>query len=76
MVFIQKDTFLKKEEVYRIILGSSNMTSAALTSNIEWNTKIISSEQGEVASEIIKEFNNLWNSDYALDFETFMRFIK
>lgn len=74
--FHTKGYIFKKEEVYRIILGSSNMTSAALTSNIEWNTKIISSEQGEVASEIIKEFNNLWNSDYALDFETFYEIYK
>ena len=28
------------------------------------------------ASEIIKEFNNLWNSDYALDFETFYEIYK
>lgn len=27
-------------------------------------------------SEIIKEFNNLWNSDYALDFETFYEIYK
>ena len=55
--FHTKGYIFKKEEVYRIILGSSNMTSAALTSNIEWNTKIISTEHGEVASEIVKEFN-------------------
>lgn len=74
--FHTKGYIFKKEEVYRIILGSSNMTSAALTSNIEWNTKIISTEHGEVASEIVKEFNDLWNSDYALDFETFYEIYK
>lgn len=74
--FHTKGYIFKKEEVYRIILGSSNMTNAALTSNIEWNTKIISTEQGEVASEIVKEFNSFWNSEYALDFETFMKFTK
>ena len=60
--FHTKGYIFKKEEVYRIILGSSNMTNAALTSNIEWNTKIISTVQGEVASEIVKEFNSFWNS--------------
>lgn len=69
--FHTKGYIFKKEEVYRIILGSSNMTSAALTSNIEWNTKIVSADQGEVACEIVKEFNELWNSDYALDFDRF-----
>ena len=74
--FHTKGYIFKKEEVYRIILGSSNMTSAALTSNIEWNTKIISTVQGEVASEIVKEFNSFWNSEYALDFETFYEIYK
>ena len=74
--FHTKGYIFKKEEVYRIILGSSNMTSAALTSNIEWNTKIISTVQGEVASEIVKEFNSFWNSEYALGFETFYEIYK
>ena len=29
------------------------MTSAALTVNKEWNTKLISTENGEVAEEIV-----------------------
>lgn len=74
--FHTKGYIFKKEEVYRIILGSSNMTGAALTSNIEWNTKIISTEQGEVASEIVKEFNELWNSEFALEFDKFYEIYK
>lgn len=74
--FHTKGYIFKKEEVYRIILGSSNMTRTALTSNVEWNTKIISTEQGEVARDIVNEFNELWNSDYALDFETFYEIYK
>ena len=49
------------------------MTGAALTSNNEWNTKILSIEQGEVEKEIVEEFNNLWNSDYMLDFNKFSK---
>ena len=37
--FHTKGYIFKEEEVYRIIIGSSNMTSAALTTNREWNTK-------------------------------------
>ena len=48
-----KGYIFKKEEIYRIIIGSSNMTSAALTVNKEWNTKLISTENGEVAEEIV-----------------------
>lgn len=69
--FHTKGYIFKKEEIYRIIIGSSNMTKSALTTNKEWNTKIISTEQGEVAGEIIKEFDDLWHSSYALNFDTF-----
>lgn len=69
--FHTKGYIFKKEEIYRIIIGSSNMTSAALTVNKEWNTKLISTENGEVAEEIVEEFHNLWNSEYALPYDDF-----
>lgn len=69
--FHTKGYIFKTDEIYRIIIGSSNITASALTSNLEWNTKIISTEQGEVTNEIIKEFNNLWASNYSLDFNQF-----
>lgn len=43
--FHTKGYIFKKEELYRIIIGSSNMTQSALTTNREWNTKIVSAEQ-------------------------------
>ena len=69
--FHTKGYIFKKEEIYRIIIGSSNITSSALTSNREWNTKLVSTDQGEVAKEIVAEFNDLWNSRYALGFDEF-----
>ena len=69
--FHTKGYIFKKDEIYRIIIGSSNITSSALTINKEWNTKIVSTEQGEVAQDILKEFNELWTSKYSLDFEDF-----
>ena len=69
--FHTKGYIFRKDEIYRIIIGSSNITSAALTSNREWNTKLISTEQGEMTKEIIAEFNELWNSKYALSFDEF-----
>ena len=67
--FHTKGYIFKKEEIYRIIIGSSNITSAALTKNKEWNTKIVSTEQGEIAMEIVKEFHQLWESKYALFYD-------
>ena len=69
--FHTKGYIFKKDEIYRIIIGSSNITSAALTYNREWNTKLISTEQGEVAKEIVAEFSELWNSKYTLSFAEF-----
>lgn len=69
--FHTKGYIFKKEEIYRIIIGSSNMTRSALTTNLEWNTKIVSTERGEVAEDIIKEFDKLWNSNNALVYEDF-----
>ena len=71
--FHTKGYIFKTDEVYRIIIGSSNITSAALTSNHEWNTKLVSTQQGKIAKEIVDEFNRLWNSSYALDFNEFYR---
>ena len=70
--FHTKGYIFKNEEIYRIILGSSNMTSSALTTNKEWNTKIISTDQGEFARVIITEFDELWTSDYTRAYEEFI----
>ncbi len=69
--FHTKGYIFKSEEIYRIIIGSSNMTSTALTENWEWNTKLVSTEQGEIANRIVNEFNQLWTSEYALSYERF-----
>ena len=70
--FHTKGYIFKKEEIYRIIVGSSNMTSSALTTNREWNTKIVSTEQGEYTHNVVEEFDQLWNSEQALPFEEFI----
>ena len=51
--FHTKGYIFKKDEIYRIIIGSSNITSSALSTNKEWNTRIVSTENGEVAEEIL-----------------------
>ncbi len=74
--FHTKGYIFKKEEIYRIIIGSSNMTSAALTVNKEWNTKLVSTENGEVAKEIVEEFQKLWDSENALLYDDFYEVYK
>lgn len=70
--FHTKGYIFKRSEVYRIIVGSSNMTSSALTRNKEWNTKLISTAQGEYTQEILKEYKALWNSNCAMEYEDFI----
>lgn len=51
--FHTKGYIFKKEEEYRIIVGSANMTAGALKVNREWNTKLVGYETGEVVGDII-----------------------
>lgn len=69
--FHTKGYIFREEEIYRIIIGSSNITSAALTTNREWNTKLVSTAQGEMTEDILREFDELWNSEYALGYDVF-----
>lgn len=74
--FHTKGYIFKKDEIYRIIIGSSNMTRTALTTNKEWNTKIVSTENGEIAKSIINEFEELWDSEYSLEYNEFYEIYK
>ena len=69
--FHTKGYLFKDKEFYKIIVGSSNMTLSALTVNHEWNTRIVSTSNGEMAYEILNEFESLWNSKNSLSFEFF-----
>lgn len=51
----------------RIIVGSSNMTQSALCTNHEWNTRIVSTKNGQYAQDIENEFNYLWESSVCYD---------
>ena len=70
--FHTKGYIFKDNEVYKIIVGSSNLTLDALTKNKEWNTKVISTSHGEFANNIIDEFNILWASDSSKKYKDFI----
>ena len=48
------------------------MTLSAITKNKEWNTKIVSTEQGELTQAVLQEFDELWNNEHTLAFEDFI----
>ena len=70
--FHTKGYIFKNEELYRIIVGSSNLTLSALTKNREWNTKVVATVQGEYTEDLMTEFTELWNSEYAVGFDDFI----
>lgn len=58
--FHTKGYIFKKGQQYTLIVGSSNLTQTALASNKEWNIKITSTENGELISNTINDFNYMW----------------
>ncbi len=74
--FHTKGYIFKSKEIYKIIVGSSNLTLGALTSNKEWNTMIVSAQQGEFANDIVQEFNALWNSRAVRGYQDFIELYK
>lgn len=58
--FHAKGYIFKKKSNYSIIIGSSNLTQAALTYNNEWNLKITSLENGELIRETLVEYEDAW----------------
>ncbi len=54
------------DDLCHIIIGSSNLTTAALTSNREWNVKLVSKKQGSFAKNVQAEFNEYWDKAVSL----------
>lgn len=65
--FHTKGYIFKKDDIYRGIVGSSNLTMNALAVNKEWNVEFTSLKEGEMLLELKNEFNDLWNRADELD---------
>lgn len=70
--FHTKGYIFQSDEIYKILIGSSNMTNTALTTNREWNTKIVSTKSGEFVSEMLEEFDSLWNHSNTHSYNEFI----
>lgn len=60
--FHTKGYIFKKGDIYKIIVGSSNLTHDALLKNHEWNTKITSINEAIYVNNVLEQFNQLWHS--------------
>lgn len=52
-----KGYIFKKENYYNIIVGSSDLTSYALTVNKEWNLKVSGLNSSDIVDNVLNEFN-------------------
>ncbi|MBR6404084.1 MAG: HKD family nuclease [Eubacterium sp.] len=59
--FHTKGYIFKNDGTFTILIGSSNMTQKALSVNKEWNTKVISTAEGEMYQNVSSAFEKLWN---------------
>jgi len=69
--FHSKGYLFKKQDLFDLIIGSSNLTANALTSNKEWNLKVTATEQSELVSQVVKEFTREFDNACPVD-DTFI----
>lgn len=62
-----KGYFFKQYDRWNVIVGSSNITQAALTSNNEWNLKVSTTLNGKLCDDIIREFHKLYSASKPLE---------
>jgi len=52
-----KGYIFKRDDIFTIIVGSSNLTQDALSYNKEWNIKVTSLSEGSLLQQTMREFN-------------------
>lgn len=78
--FHTKGYFFEEDDQCCMIISSSNLTDAALCTNEEWNTRLITSRKGSFYTECMNAFESLYTSpqtvlyrDYAREYEEIVR---
>lgn len=58
--FHTKGYFFRKEDCWSAMIGSSNLTAGALTSNEEWNTLLFGRDRGAMIDQMLIRFDALF----------------
>lgn len=70
-----KGYIFKNKEHYNLIIGSSNLTAQALSTNKEWNIKVSALDESGIVEKVLNEFQDdfkkatLVTSDFILSYE-------
>ncbi|MDH1975375.1 DEAD/DEAH box helicase [Aliarcobacter butzleri] len=67
--FHSKSYIFEFKDDYKILIGSSNITSSAFKSNIEWNVKTIAKKDDIFLKDVLNEFGTLWKNSIDVDDE-------
>lgn len=62
-----KGYFFRIKDEWKIIVGSSNLTTNALMKNNEWNLLVTSKDKGKIVDDSISTFNTLFESSRNLN---------
>lgn len=65
--FHSKSYIFEFKDDYKILIGSSNITSSAFKSNIEWNVKTIAKKDDIFLKDVLNEFGTLWKNSIDVD---------
>ena len=60
--FHPKGYIFKQSNYYSIIIGSANLTAAALSQNQEWSIKFLSCTDGQIVFSVREEFERIWKN--------------
>ena len=58
--FHPKAYIFEYHDYFKIIIGSANLTQSALKSNIEWNVSFISKDKEDILTQVLEEFDRIW----------------
>lgn len=65
--FHSKSYIFEFKDDYKILIGSSNITSSAFKSNIEWNVKTVARKEDIFLRDVLNEFETLWQKSNEVD---------
>lgn len=67
--FHSKGYIFEYDDEVEFIVGSTNITRYAILKNVEWNVSLFRKNDDKLVSNIMKEFNILWDATYKLNEE-------